>query len=277
MKRKQKETCLKKTCSIFILATLGILLCIPLLTAFGGSDSSITLTENNHVVFAGEVNDTSVAKAQLEMGRISSRLSTNDVIYLVIDSPGGSVSAGNLFIDFAKSLPQKVKPICIFCASMGYHMFQSFDERLVYSSSMLMSHRVSIGGLSGQVPGEALSRLQNIINTSNEMDAKVAKRIGVSLTDYQKSIYDELWLSGDAAVKTRHADRVAKIKCSNDLMTETKVQNVRTIFGPVDVTTSACPLINGILELKFKRENFRSVNEAAREVKRVKRSVTWNY
>jgi ATP-dependent protease ClpP protease subunit len=237
------------------------------------SGDVVLLTENNTVHFTGAVTDQSVAKAQRQMGMVSARLSSTDVIYLVIDSPGGSVMAGNLFIDFANSLPQKIKPICIFCASMGYHMFQSFEERLVFSSSSLMSHRVSIGGLSGQIPGEAISRLQSIIDTSNEMDEKVAKRVGISVGEYKKLIYDELWLSGSAAVKSNHADKIARIRCSKSLLTGTQKSTVGTIFGPVSVTTSKCPLISGILDYKFEKKLFRSDAEALRLVKKAKRSV----
>lgn len=263
--------------------TFLILLVIGLLVSFATMSNSkseeiITLTPYNHVLFVGEVNDTSVSAAQVELAKISANMNDNGIIYLVIDSPGGSVTAGNRFIDFASSLPQKIKTICLFCASMGYHMFQSLDERLVYDSSELMSHRVRIGGLAGQVPGEAVSRLNDIIATSNRMDEKVAKRIGISLKEYQKSIYDELWLSGYDAVKLRHADRVAKIRCSEELATGTTVIPVKTLFGAADVTISRCPLISGILNIELKRgHNFRSVQEAMSEVKRVKRVITTQF
>lgn len=258
-----------------VLFVIGCLLSFKHLKS--GTDDSVVLTEDNHIVFAGEVNDQSVAHAQVEIAKLSSRLSRNEVIYLVIDSPGGSVTAGNRFIDFAASLPQKVKTICLFCASMGYHMFQSLDERLVYESSELMSHRVRIGGLAGQVPGEAISRLNDIIATTNRMDQKVAKRIGISVEAYQKQIYDELWLSGHDAVKLKHADRVAKIRCSKELAVKTETFTVNTFFGPVEVTISSCPLISGILDLKFKREQFRSYQEAMTEVRKAKRTITTQY
>lgn len=264
-----------KIASTIILIVLGIFLST---TLFSKGDDTITLTEDNHIVFSGPVRDSSVAQAQIKLGQLSKKLNKNAVIYLVIDSPGGSVSAGNLFIDFAKSLPQKIKPICIFCASMGYHMFQSFDERLVYSSSTLMSHRASLGGMGGQLPGELETRLNWIKSTLHEMDVNVAKRVGMSVEDYQKLIYDELWLTGTAAVTTKHADRLAKVKCSDDLITGVKKERFNTMFGPVDVTFSTCPLINGMLDIKFvKGSKFRSKTEAVNIVKKAKRSVMWNY
>jgi len=158
---------------------------------------------------------------------------------------------------------------------MGYHIFQSLDERLVFPSSSLMSHRVSIGGLAGQVPGEAVTRINDIIATSNEMDEKVAKRIGISTEAYQKLIYDELWLSGSSAVKLKHADRVAKIRCSNELLNGTQKSTVNTLFGPVEVTTSKCPLISGVLSFSFESVKFRSEGEALQMVRKVKRTAFW--
>lgn len=265
---------MKKICSTIVLVVLGILLSTQL---FSRGEEAITLTEENHIVFSGPVNDSSVAKAQVQLGKLSKELDRGDVIYLVIDSPGGSVAAGNLFIDFAKSLPQKIKPICIFCASMGYHMFQSFDERIVYSSSTLMSHRASLGGLAGQVPGELESRLGAIKAILDNMDENVSKRVGMTKEAYQKLIYDELWLDGTNAVRTKHADRVAKIKCDDSLLAGTKSETVVTIFGPVDIEMSKCPLINGVLDAKFSRTTFRSISEAIIEVKKAKRSVMWNF
>lgn len=115
--------------STIILFLLGVLVC-TVAAVKRPSNETIVLTEDNHILFTGPVNDTSVAQAQIKLGELSKKLSDDEVIYLVLDTPGGSVSAGNLFIDYAKSLPQKIKPICIFCASMGYHLFQSLMSAL---------------------------------------------------------------------------------------------------------------------------------------------------
>lgn len=262
--------------SVIILSILAFFAIVKV--ANTKTDQTVTLTKHNHVLFSGEVNDQSVSEAQVKLAQISADLNEDEVIYLVIDSPGGSVTAGNRFIDFAGSLPQKVKAICLFCASMGYHMFQSLDERLVYSSSELMSHRVRIGGLAGQVPGEAISRLNDIIATTTRMDTKVAKRIGVTLKQYQASIYDELWLSGEDAVKLHHADRVAKIRCDEELATSKTEFKVMSLFGAATVTVSSCPLISGALDIQLgANSKFRSKEEALMEFKKAKRVITTSY
>lgn len=212
---------------------------------------SIIITKNNYISFSGKVDSKSAAKAQVDLANLSASLDSNDVIYLIIDSPGGSVTAGNQFIDFAQSIPQKVKTISLFAASMGYHMSQSFDERLVVKSSTLMSHRASLGGISGQVPGEVDSRLNNIKQVLAEMDIFVSKRIGISLEAYKDAIHNELWLTGSEAVLKHHADRLVKVVCAKELMQSTRSETVHTMFGPVEVEFSGCPLITGPLSVKF--------------------------
>lgn len=241
------------------------------------NDDIVVLTENNHIVFSGPVTDQSVAVAQLELAKISRKLDDSDTIYLILDSPGGSISAGNLFIDFANSLPQKIKPICLFCASMAYHMFQSFDERLVWSSSQLMSHRASLGGLGGQVPGEVESRLNSIKTVLDIMDTKIAGRIGISKEKYQQQIFSELWLDGLTAQKQNHADRLAKIKCDKTILGQVMKKEYNTMFGKVSVTVSKCPLINGFLGVEFGQQQFRSEAEAVKEVNKMRRNVVMEF
>lgn len=262
--------------SFLLLFVIGVLLSFSRMGQTA-TNNDVVLTKTNHILFSGKVDDESVAKAQIQLAALSLTSSVNDTIYLVIDSPGGSVPAGNRFIDFANSLPQNIKPICLFCASMGYHMFQSFGERLVYSSSELMSHRVQIGGLGGQVPGEAVTRLNDIIAVSKKMDEKVASRIGLSVQDYQKLIYDELWLDGDSAVKLKHADRIAKIRCSDELLKSKRNENYNTIFGPIDVVFSDCPLIAGPLELNYDRKHFKTDEEVKTHLRKSKRNITIEY
>jgi ATP-dependent protease ClpP protease subunit len=273
---------MSKTASIVFLAILGILVSTSIMSKSPSkSNEVITLTSSNYVLFSGEVNDKSVAEAQIQLGKISKNLDKDDTIYLILDTPGGSIGAGNLFIDYAKSLPQNIKPICIFCASMGYHFFQSFGERIVYSSSTVMSHRARAGGLAGQVPGELNVRLAALMEELDRMDTVASNRVGLSLSDYKRLIHDELWLSGTAAVKTKHADRVAKIKCDDSIIDQTRTEVIDVpIFGTVELLFSKCPLISGMLSYRLdKSKNFtaKEIAEVMVEIKKVKRTVKLEY
>jgi ATP-dependent protease ClpP protease subunit len=266
-----------KTLSTIVLIVLGILLSVAFINKGNtASNDVVELTDDNYILFTGQVTDESVAKAQIKLAQLSKKLGRNDVIYLVLDTPGGSVPAGNLFIDFAKSLPQKIKPICLFCASMGYHMFQSFDERIVYRSSTLMSHRASLGGISGEFPGELETRLEAIRSVLNQMDDVAAARVGLSRKAYQDLIHDELWLDGASAVRTKHADRVAQIRCSEDIAADTRSEIVNTmLFGPVEAIFSKCPLISGPIDVQPVERTIplNKIPEVMSEIKKKNRTV----
>jgi ATP-dependent protease ClpP protease subunit len=261
--------------SNIILFLLGILLCSSSFADNTKNLPSIILTEKNHVLLSGPVNDKSVAEVQIQLGKIAVTNPIGSVVYLVLDTPGGSVMAGNQLADFGKSLPIVIKPICLFCASMGYHLFQSFNERLVQPSSVLMSHRVSLSGVEGQLPGELLSRIQFYAKISQEMDKAVAKRVGLTPEAYMALIYDELWLTGQQAIDTKHADKMTKIYCSNELLKGERKEIVPTFFGPVEVTFSKCPLIQGMLGFKFQRvvNEPRNTAELMMTIKKVRRTA----
>ena len=263
-----------------ILAALVVLIGLGVASMSNSKEQkhdTIVLTEDNHILFSGVVNPKSVALAQVRLANLSARLPDSATIYLIIDSPGGSVSAGNQFIDFAQSIPQKVKTLPIFAASMGYHMSQSFQERLAMPSSTLMSHRASLGGVSGQIPGEIDSRLNNIRTVLNEMDQFVADRIGIKLEQYKKDIHDELWLTGREAVSRKHADRLVKAVCDKSLMSGTRVEEVNTIFGPVQLELSRCPLITGPLSVQFGREVTVPHETVMKEVLKVRRGFVMEF
>lgn len=245
----------KKITLAAVLVTTAV---IGVTSSFNAKSKSdvIELKEGNFIIFSGKVDSESVAKAQVALAEISEKLDEDEVIYLVLDTPGGSVPDGNRFIDFAKSIPQKVKPLVLFAASMGYHMAQSFDERLILPSGTLMSHRASLGGLSGQVPGELETKLAHIKTVLSEMDNVAAKRVGLSVEQYRKLIHDELWLTGADAVRNKHADRIVNVKCSKALVNgRYQAQYDLIFFGKIDVTFSKCPLISGPIALEMAKNN----------------------
>lgn len=243
------------------LSVLTFVFAVLIVSVLGSKKASsksdvIEITENNFVIFNGEVNSQSVAKASAELGALSSRLDEDDVIYLIINSPGGSVSAGKQFISFGQGIPQKIKTISLFAASMGFHFSQGFDERLVLSSSLLMSHRASVSGMSGQIPGELDRRIAMLKDLIRDLDEHAAKRASISLKAYADIVHDELWLTGKLAVQDKFADRLVLAKCSKELLNETTTEQFDVpLFGSVDVTLSKCPLITGAISAKLSKGN----------------------
>jgi ATP-dependent Clp protease protease subunit len=224
---------------------------LTLLLAFstfnGLHAKTLILTSSNTVVLNREFSSTSVAEVQSKLALLA--LNTKKDLYLVLDSPGGSVDAGLSLIDFAKALPNKVHTITLFSASMAYVTAQYLDRRYIVANGTMMSHRMRIGGLGGQVPGEADSRLSNINTMSFEISNIIAKRVGISYKEYMLSIYDELWLTGSQAVAKNHADEIVSARCDKTL-TGSYESSVRTLFGEFTVVFSKCPLIRGPLDVK---------------------------
>jgi ATP-dependent Clp protease protease subunit len=243
-----------------------------LAASLNANSATITLSENNSVAFNQPVKEDYVAKKQLEILIKHQALPKTQPIYLVLDTPGGSVMAGNNFIDFVKSLDRPVHTVVIFAASMGYQITQELGKRYIISSGMLMSHRGAISGLSGQVPGEANQRLKMIQDVLDEMNVKAAKRVGMSVEAYQNAIINELWIGGQAAVNQKHADEVASVICDKSL-SGTYTEDVATIFGPASVEYSKCPLISMPIGFSLNGKKIAGNSIGARAIKRATRQV----
>lgn len=208
----------------------------------------LTFGKRNTLVFRDVVTDESIAAIQTKLIRMSQSLPANEPIYLVLETPGGSVDAGLALVDTARGLPQEVKTVTMFAASMGFHIVESLGERLIVPSGTLMSHRIKVEGIGGQVPGEAVTRMNQLLRLAKEMDEAIAKRIGLSLKDYRDLIQDEYWVGGADSVKENLADKVVLGRCGPD-MNGTYDQSIMTLFGAMKVTWSECPLITAPLRI----------------------------
>lgn len=231
-------------------------------TAVAGN-AKILLTEDNSIVFNQQVSGEYVAKKTLEIMQKSLKASE---LYLVLDTPGGSVTAGLAFVDAIKALDIKVHTITLFAASMGYQFVQELGTRYITASGTLMSHRGAVSGISGQVPGELNSRVNHIQAILNGMSARASARVGMSKKDYDAAIVNELWVYGEDAVAGKHADALADVKCSQALMKDTYKESIITIFGRASLVFSKCPLISTPIELQFdkevKPEHFNKIRES---------------
>ncbi len=242
----------------------------PLLGAVSNAESTtlaevVLLTEKNTLVFRGPVTARSVAAFQKLIFDKSNTLAKDDVIYLVIDSPGGSVIDGNMLIDSIRGLPQKVKTITLFSASMAFQIVQNLDERLITPSGILMSHRAS-GGFEGEFggdgQGELITRLKWILKILKASDDNAASRMGMSVTDYQSIIRDEYWVTGSDAVADKAADRMVLLRCSEELINGTEVVELRGFMGSAILTYSTCPIIAYPIKIEVSFEE--SVSEEYR-------------
>lgn len=211
----------------------------------------LTLKAGNTVVFRGPVTESSVSAVMRKMTKMSRRLSKNDVIYLVVDSPGGSIFDGLDFIQFAKALPQRVNTITLFAASMGFMIVQNLDKRYIVTNGTLMSHRASVRGLSGQINGELESRYKMIKRVVDYLEHKSSKRMKIGIKEYHTLINPEYWVHGFDAVDDHAADEQVLVRCGPSLDGTEKV-SYRTFFGSVILLFSKCPLIKAPISTNLK-------------------------
>lgn len=208
---------------------------------------NITLTESNSINFNRQFTRAFVAKKQVEaMTKCFANVGAD--IYITLYTPGGSISAGQLFSDTLQALPCKFHTITVFAASMGYQTVQNLGKRYILSSGILMSHRAWVQGIGGEIGGELDSILKLLKSNVKSLNKIAANRVGLSLEEYERQIADELWLTSDLAVKSNHADEIVNAICDSSLM-GTNVQSYNTFFGTVDVEFSNCPIIVGPLRV----------------------------
>jgi ATP-dependent Clp protease protease subunit len=219
----------------------------------------IVLNSKNTVAFRGVVTSDSVAAAQAKLIAMSNALSKNDRIYLVLDTPGGSVDAGMRLIDMVAGLPQKVDTITVFAASMGFHIAQHFGNRLILPSGTLMSHRAR-GGVEGQLPGELNTRVNFYMAELEKEDRFIAARLGMSFEKYRDMIRDEYWIGGESSLKDRVADEVVLARCEKDLL-GTEKSEIVTFFGKITLTYSQCPLVSEPLKIELAAEEKKDLSK----------------
>jgi len=206
---------------------------------------NIELTPDNMVVFRNEVSDESVSKAQLDLAKkVANRGTKSYTIYLVLDTPGGSISSGLNFIEFAKTVPN-LETITLFAASMGSAIVEALPgKRNIIDSGILMFHRAA-GGVEGQFEdGELESRLAFYKKWVRNMETVNANRLNITLDAYKAKVKDEYWVSGKDAVTDKAADEVVNIVCSDSLL-NTSITETFVFMGmfQIEVKFNACPLI----------------------------------
>lgn len=227
--------------------------------AFNAFAETVQLNADNTVYFKDVVYSESVTSV---IGELAKRESNSEpVIYLVLDTPGGSVFAGLNLIHFLKGYKKPVKTITVFAASMGFQIANGNPgERLIVDTGVLMSHPMS-GGMGGEI-GEDLSldrRIGYIKEVVKTMDDQVVARTKgkQTLATYRKGYDNELWTTGSNAVETGYADAVTNISCSPALTEAVdKFESREWLYGsPLAIEfkyeTSKCPLMISMLRYQL--------------------------
>lgn len=221
---------------------------------------TLTLEKSNTLAIRGPITSSSVSKLQHKLFKKSNKLNKDDNIFLVLDTPGGSITSGMELINTAKAIPQRVVTVSKFSASMGFIIAQYLGPRVITPGGILMSHKAKLK-ISGETPGEFENRKRLFDNIIKDIRKVNADRLRLSVSEYKNLIKNEYWTYGNKAVKQKAVDAKFRVKCGKSFE-GIKKETLRTIFGEVVLTFSQCPLISSPLKIDYSGINFFKMDDS---------------
>jgi ATP-dependent Clp protease, protease subunit len=130
-------------------------------------------------------------------------------IYLYINSPGGSVTAGMAIYDTMQHIKSEVVTICVgLAASMGSFLLAAGTKgkRVALPHSRIMIHQPS-GGTRGQATDIQIEA-REIIRIRHQLNEIYATRTGQPLAKIEKDMDRDYFMSADEAKEYGLIDRV---------------------------------------------------------------------
>ena len=164
---------------------------------------------NDRIIFlSDEVNDVTASLVIAQLLFLEAQDPDKD-IWLYINSPGGSVSAGLAIYDTMNFIKCDVSTICVgMAASMGEFLLYAGakGKRLALPNSEIMIPQ-PLGGMQGQASDIKIPA-DHIIATREKLNKILAKNTGKSLEEIERDTDRDYFLSAEAALEYGLIDRV---------------------------------------------------------------------
>jgi ATP-dependent Clp protease protease subunit len=161
------------------------------------------------IIFLGEeVNDVTASLVVAQLLYLESEDPDKD-IYLYINSPGGSVTAGMAIFDTMQYIKPQVSTICIgMAASMGAFLLAAGEKgkRFALPNSEVMIHQPS-GGFQGQATDIHI-HAQRILKNKQTLNRILSERTGQSIEKVQHDVERDYFMSADEAMEYGLIDEV---------------------------------------------------------------------
>ncbi|MDD6321170.1 MAG: ATP-dependent Clp endopeptidase proteolytic subunit ClpP [Firmicutes bacterium] len=164
---------------------------------------------NDRIVFlSDEVNDVTASLVVAPLLFLEAQDPDKD-IYLYINSPGGSVTAGFAIYDTMNYIKCDVSTICIgMAASMGAFLLSSGakGKRFALPNSEIMIHQ-PLGGMQGQA-SDIKIHADHIMKTRDTLNRILSENTGKPLSDIERDTDRDNFLSAAAAAEYGLIDKV---------------------------------------------------------------------
>jgi ATP-dependent Clp protease protease subunit len=131
-------------------------------------------------------------------------------IYLYINSPGGSVTAGMAIYDTMQYIKSDIVTICVgLAASMGSFLLAAGTKgkRLALPHSRIMIHQ-PLGGTGRRQASDIEIEAREILRVKNQLNQMLADRTGKSLEQIEKDTDRDYFMSAEEAAEYGLIDRV---------------------------------------------------------------------
>jgi ATP-dependent Clp protease, protease subunit len=133
-------------------------------------------------------------------------------IYLYINSPGGSVTAGMAIYDTMQYIKSDVVTICVgLAASMGAFLLTAGTKgkRLALPNARIMIHQ-PLGGVGRSQATDIEIEAKHIVRIKKELNSLMAHHTGQSLEKIEKDTDRDYFLSAEQAKEYGLIDRVVE-------------------------------------------------------------------
>lgn len=157
------------------------------------------LLEDRIIFLTGEINDATANIVVAQLIYLEGKNPDKD-IYLYINSPGGSVSAGLAIYDTIRYIKCDVVTICIgLAASMGAFLLSSGTKgkRYALPNSEIMIHQ-PLGGAQGQASDIEI-QARHIQNIKEKINKILSEATGQDLKKVQKDTDRDYYMSAEQA------------------------------------------------------------------------------
>lgn len=176
-----------------------------------GSEQSVNLINydflKKRTVYIGEVNDMTALVAVSQIKYLSQN--GDAPIKIIINSPGGSVTAGLAIYDAMTSSPCEIITVATgLAASMGAFLLSSGTpgKRYITPNAYVMIHQPS-AGTAGRVSDMEIN-VEHFLRVKQKMNAIMSKNTGKSESQIKKDSERDFWMNAKEAVAYGIADEI---------------------------------------------------------------------
>ena len=180
-------------------------------TSGGFDDSVFQRLLRERIVFLGSVVEDQMANALAAQILLLAAEDPDRDIFLYINSPGGSVSAGMAIFDTMQYVKNDVATVAMgLAASMGQFLLSAGapGKRYALPHARIMMHQPSggIGGTASDIKIQA----EQMLYTKRKMAELIAEHTGQSIEQVERDSDRDRWFTADEAQEYGFVDKVVR-------------------------------------------------------------------